>query len=84
MPFVEFFQAVVSIAVSVVPEGLPALITITLAIGVQRMAKPNCHHPPPPGSRDSSFLLYQLRIVREQGDATHDQQAFRARHSCAA
>jgi magnesium-transporting ATPase (P-type) len=39
--FVELFQAVVAIAVSLVPEGLPALITITLAIGVQRMARRN-------------------------------------------
>jgi magnesium-transporting ATPase (P-type) len=37
--FVELFQAVVGIAVSVIPEGLPAIITITLAIGVQRMAQ---------------------------------------------
>ena len=41
LPFVEAFQAVVGIAVSVIPEGLPALITITLAIGVQRMAQRN-------------------------------------------
>jgi magnesium-transporting ATPase (P-type) len=39
MGFVELFQAVVGIAVSLIPEGLPALITITLAIGVQRMAQ---------------------------------------------
>jgi magnesium-transporting ATPase (P-type) len=39
--FVELFQAVVGIAVSAIPEGLPALITITLAIGVQRMAQRN-------------------------------------------
>jgi magnesium-transporting ATPase (P-type) len=39
--FVELFQAVVGIAVSVIPEGLPAIITITLAIGVQRMARRN-------------------------------------------
>jgi len=39
--FVPIFQAVVSIAVSVIPEGLPALITVTLAIGVQRMAQRN-------------------------------------------
>src|SRR6185312_1282177 len=38
MDFVGLFQAVIAIAVSVIPEGLPALITITLAIGVQRMA----------------------------------------------
>jgi magnesium-transporting ATPase (P-type) len=39
--FIELFQAVVGIAVSLIPEGLPALITITLAIGVQRMAQRN-------------------------------------------
>jgi magnesium-transporting ATPase (P-type) len=39
--FVELFQAVVAIAVSAIPEGLPALITVTLAIGVQRMAQRN-------------------------------------------
>src|SRR5215831_10837024 len=41
MDFVLLFQAVVGIAVSAIPEGLPALITITLAIGVQRMAERN-------------------------------------------
>jgi calcium-translocating P-type ATPase len=41
MDFVTIFQAVVGIAVSVIPEGLPAIITITLAIGVQRMAQRN-------------------------------------------
>ncbi|MCG6985301.1 MAG: HAD-IC family P-type ATPase [Thiocapsa sp.] len=41
MEFVELFQAVVGIAVSVIPEGLPAIITIALAIGVQRMASRN-------------------------------------------
>src|SRR5262245_12421587 len=41
IPFVELFQAVTGIAVSMIPEGLPALITITLAIGVQRMAQRN-------------------------------------------
>jgi magnesium-transporting ATPase (P-type) len=41
MSFVTIFQAVVAIAVSFIPEGLPAIITITLAIGVQRMAQRN-------------------------------------------
>lgn len=36
---VEAMMVVVSLAVGVVPEGLPAVITITLAIGVQRMAR---------------------------------------------
>jgi calcium-translocating P-type ATPase len=39
MDFVELFQAVVAITVSLIPEGLPTIITITLAIGVQRMAQ---------------------------------------------
>jgi potassium/sodium efflux P-type ATPase len=35
----ELFSAAVGFAVSAIPEGLPAIMTITLAIGVQRMVR---------------------------------------------
>lgn len=41
IPVMEILMTSVSLAVSAIPEGLPAIVTIVLSIGVQRMVKQN-------------------------------------------
>ena len=51
-PFFDMFMTSVSLGVAAIPESLPALVTIMLSLGVERMAK-QCRYPPSPCCRNT-------------------------------
>ena len=56
-PLIPMFMVAISLAISIIPEGLPATATIVMAFGVQRMAKENA-------------LIRKLPAVETLGSAT--------------
>ena len=74
-PFVEMLVFGIALAVAVVPEALPAVVTISLALGVQRLVKRRRADAPARGGRDARQHVGHLLRQDRHADPGRDDRA---------
>ena len=74
-PFMEMLIFGIALAVAVVPEALPAVVTISLAIGVQRMVQAERPDAPAAGGGDAGQHLGDLLGQDRHADQGRDDRA---------